>query len=293
MTSDLKRKPLYQPWSEEAFSADERVYAMTPAQRWMYRTALQAAFFCSTRPYLPDDDAQLWMLAGCESLKQWDRNKGAVRAMFTPVELDGVRLLSQKRLLADWNRLEEKRQMLAENGRKGRKAQLELGNGSADARQMPGNCPTNAGSGPGVAGQEKLKEVKGSEVRKENALSEAVASDGQVSKSSVRKNQSPEGFDEFWTLYPRKEAKQAALKAWRKVRPDELPAILAGLRASIQKVQWQEGVIPHASTWLNGRRWEDEVAPTKQATALGLMPQRRGELNDSDKAKYAEYGVSL
>jgi hypothetical protein len=119
----------------------------------MYRTLLQAAFFHSTRPYLPDDDAQLWLLAGCESPKRWERNKEVVRAMFTTVEIDGVRLLSQKRLLADWDRLEEKRQMLSENGRRGRKAQLESSNRPANAEQMPGNCPANAG-------QEKLREVK-------------------------------------------------------------------------------------------------------------------------------------
>src|SRR5262245_2835324 len=118
---------------------------MSPTQRWMYRTLLQAAFFHSTRPYLPDDDAQLWLLAGCESSKQWERNKGTVRAMFAVVEVDGLRLLSQKRLLTDWDRLEEKRQMLSQNGRRGRKAQLELSNRPASAEQMPDGCPVNAG----------------------------------------------------------------------------------------------------------------------------------------------------
>lgn len=142
---EANSKPLYQPWREEAFRADERVYAMNPVQRWIYRTLLQAGFICSTRPYLPDDDGQLWMLAGCESRQQWEQNKDVVRAMFTPVEQDGIRLLSQKRLLADWTRLEEKRQMLAENGRKGRKAQLRSGNSNTDGQQMSGNCPSNDG----------------------------------------------------------------------------------------------------------------------------------------------------
>jgi hypothetical protein len=123
----------------------------------MYRTLLQAAFFYSTRPYLPDDDTQLWMLAGCESRQQWERHSEVVRAMFTPVELDGARLSSRKRLLTDWNRIEEKRQVLAENGRKGRKAQLESSNRSAEVGQTSGNCPANA---PQLLG----KEVKGSEV---------------------------------------------------------------------------------------------------------------------------------
>lgn len=157
-TDDIKRKPLYQPWSEEAFRADIQVMAMAPRQRWMYRTLLQAAFFCSTRPYLPDDDAQLWMLAGCESLKQWERDKYVVRAMFTPVEMDGVRLLSQKRLLADWTRIAEKRQALAEAGRKG---------GQANGKQDRSKCLADAKPSQAGLKQEKLKrsEVKGSEER--------------------------------------------------------------------------------------------------------------------------------
>jgi hypothetical protein len=284
--NDPKRKPLYQPWSEEAFRADHQVYAMTPVQRWMYRTALQAAFFCSTRPYLPDDDAQLWMLAGCESPKQWDRNKDVVRAMFTPVELDGARLLSRKRLVEDWNRLEEKRQMLAENGRKGRKAQLMSGNSPANVKQMPGNCPTDAGL---LLGKE-VKGSKGSEVSKENLLSEAVASDGQVSKPTSRKKPLPEGFDDFWRLYPRKHARKKALEAWRNIKADELPAIMAGLKVAIYTEQWEKDNgkwIPLPTTWLNGRRWEDEVTVPKQPP--GSMPQRRSEnFKGEDARPYLE-----
>jgi len=149
--NETKRKPLYQPWNEETFRADLHVGAMTPTQRWIYRTLLQAAFFHSTRPYLPDDDVQLWLLAGCESPKQWERNKDAVRAKFTPVEVDGVRLLSQKRLLADWERIEEKRQSLAVAGRKG---------GLVKAKPAPSICLPDANQAQANANQEKLREGK-------------------------------------------------------------------------------------------------------------------------------------
>lgn len=158
--SETKRKPLYQPWNEEAFRADLRVGAMSPTQRWMYRTLLQGAFFHSTRPNLPDDDAQLWLLAGCESLKQWERNRDVVRAMFIPIEVAGVRLLSQKRLLADWHRIEEKREALAEAGRKG---------GRANAKHEQSKCLPGASNREANAKQEKLKEVKGSEVKEVKA----------------------------------------------------------------------------------------------------------------------------
>ena len=90
-------KSLYQPWRHKDFKSDVFVQAMEPVARWMYLTLLHEAFDYSTRPYLPDDDNVLWLLAGCESKKQWSRYKDAIRDMFTPLTLDGKKLLSQKR----------------------------------------------------------------------------------------------------------------------------------------------------------------------------------------------------
>lgn len=121
-TSSILRdnsKALYQPWREEAFRADEYVQALAPIERWMLRALLQAAFVCSQRPYLPDDDARLCVLAGCESREQWDQHSAAVRSLFTPIELDGQKLLSQKKLVEDWERINRVRSARAEAGRKG------------------------------------------------------------------------------------------------------------------------------------------------------------------------------
>jgi hypothetical protein len=70
------------------------------------------------------------------------------------------------------------------------------------------------------------------------------------------------GFDRFWAAYPRKQAKQAARRAWEKLRPAEdlLQAMLAAVARQRDSPQWRDGVIPHPATWLNGRRWEDECA---------------------------------
>lgn len=78
----------------------------------------------------------------------------------------------------------------------------------------------------------------------------------------------PERFEAFWASYPRGENKQKAIQAWDNLKPDEdlLRNMALGLMRQLQSKDWQRGVgIPHASTWLNGRRWEDEekkpVAP--------------------------------
>jgi len=69
-------------------------------------------------------------------------------------------------------------------------------------------------------------------------------------------------FAEFWQAYPRKVAKPAAEKAWRKVAA-EADAIMAGLRRQAGCEQWAKDggqFIPYPATWLNGRRWEDAPA---------------------------------
>lgn len=74
----------------------------------------------------------------------------------------------------------------------------------------------------------------------------------------------PPGFDAFWSAYPRKTAKPQAAKAFARLRPDEslLAQMLSALALQSQSDQWQRDggqFIPHASTWINNRRWEDQM----------------------------------
>ena len=71
-------------------------------------------------------------------------------------------------------------------------------------------------------------------------------------------------FETFWAAYPRKTAKGEARKAWAKLDPvgGLLESIMAAVEAQKNSRQWlADGgrFIPHASTWLNQARWEDEV----------------------------------
>lgn len=84
-------------------------------------------------------------------------------------------------------------------------------------------------------------------------------------------------FDIFWQEYPRKKAKPMAWKAWQKICPDEalLEKILSALADQKKCDQWvKDGgrFIPHPSTWLNQRRWEDqpegEIKPTRTTEAV-------------------------
>ena len=75
-------------------------------------------------------------------------------------------------------------------------------------------------------------------------------------------------FDQFWTIYPRKVSKQDAVNAWKKLKPSQqlYEQIITAVKTSLtENPQWlrQNGdFIPHPATYLNNRRWEDEL-PTK------------------------------
>ena len=81
-------------------------------------------------------------------------------------------------------------------------------------------------------------------------------------------------FERFWSAYPPRQGKRggkkAARRAWDKLKPDLALCrrMAAALDRDKQSPQWQEAngkYIPMASTWLNGRAWEDEyIAPPDQ-----------------------------
>ena len=72
------------------------------------------------------------------------------------------------------------------------------------------------------------------------------------------------GFMEFWKLYPRKVAKPTAHRAWLKTGADDSKALKDSIIADIRRRvngEWNDKdvqYIPHPSTYLNQRRWEDE-----------------------------------
>lgn len=81
-------------------------------------------------------------------------------------------------------------------------------------------------------------------------------------------------FETFWISYPRKVARQDAAKAFNKLAlvNGDFEKVLAALDAAKASEQWQrdEGkFIPHAATWLNGRRFEDE-GTTKPAVKVDV-----------------------
>ena len=71
----------------------------------------------------------------------------------------------------------------------------------------------------------------------------------------------PERFARFWNFYPLHKSKQAAIRAWDRLKPsDELLAVIGRAleRQIAEKTERGEEWKLHASTYLNNARWTDE-----------------------------------
>lgn len=82
------------------------------------------------------------------------------------------------------------------------------------------------------------------------------------------KGESSPGFDRFYSVYPKKVARATALKAWKKSGADDSQTLTDTIIADVQRRiegEWKGRelqYIPHPSTYINQRRWEDETTGT-------------------------------
>lgn len=119
-----------------------------------------------------------------------------------------------------------------------------------------------------------VRAVKAAKVRWENAKSNATSNSEAMLEPCPSPSPSPskknniytEDFESFWKVYPRHESKSQAMKSWKTAKPD-LQIVLKAVEVQKKGEQWQKNIIPHASTWLNQRRWEDETIVINQKKA--------------------------
>ena len=95
-------------------------------------------------------------------------------------------------------------------------------------------------------------------------------------------------FDAFWKFYPRKASKDAARKAWIKLRPDVhvMQMIADNVKERVEKGEWRkdnQSFILHASTYLNQKRWEDEVVDQQTQTQTRTNPDSMKSVSVMEK----------
>lgn len=86
-----------------------------------------------------------------------------------------------------------------------------------------------------------------------------------------------DGFAKFWSLYPKKVGKPAAMRAWKsaKLNKDDIAVLMNDVDVRCESDGWTKAngqYIPNPSTYLNQRRWEDEQAVSGSSTVSGVLP---------------------
>ena len=204
---------------------------------------------------LPNDAKKLARIAGCTA-SRWARIADDVLAFF---DEDGD-LLTNKRLMLELEKAQEKSIKRAVSGSKGGRAKSLKNNASAEA-----NATALA------------KHSSEPEPDTEVAKAPSVI-------SGVRRADIAAGFLAFWAAYPKRKAKDAAAKAFAKAMariqdPDPLAVILAGIERALPG--WDDPqFIPHPATWLNAGSWDDEAPQPRRAEARNVRPDRHAAQHD-------------
>jgi len=111
-----------------------------------------------------------------------------------------------------------------------------------DANALRTQSDRYANHKPITNNQEPITNIKPS--RKKPALDDVCQSD----------------FDVFWSSYPKKTGKDAALKAWKLKKP-RIDDVMFALSWQRNSEQWQKNggqFIPNPATYINQGRWQDE-----------------------------------
>lgn len=90
---------------------------------------------------------------------------------------------------------------------------------------------------------------------------------GKVSIGKVRGTCVLEIDENFWRDYPEKKAKQKACEAWGKMTEEEKGFATSAIKNQVANNHFKgkdgKDYIPHPATWLNQKRWQDEVKENK------------------------------
>lgn len=158
------------------FILNPRTRGMNNVQRWMCRTLLQQAFICDTRPYLPDNDDDLWLFADCKDKTEWIKNKDKVLKMFRREEVEGVSVLINDQIADDYSKFMRKQLDSEEKGyvyfiQATTSRSIKIGYASTDPLQRLNALRTGSSESLELLGCERAVRRKETELHKRWATS--------------------------------------------------------------------------------------------------------------------------
>lgn len=99
------------------------------------------------------------------------------------------------------------------------------------------------------------------------------------SPQKKKENNTKENFELFYSAYPKRVGKDAAIKAWNK--RNDIPEISTVLQAINDQIEWRVNANgefrpewKHPSTWITQGCWKDEVKSSKINRTVDLLEPR-------------------
>ena len=103
-------------------------------------------------------------------------------------------------------------------------------------------------------------------------------------------------FDEFYKLYPRKVGRVVAQRCFTKLNKRDKQLAYDGLLKYIrfwESNKTEKQFIPHPSTWLNQKRWEDELEDLKEVVEQSYKNETLQKVKESEGAEEHEVQEAL
>jgi len=214
---------------------------------------------------LPSSDAALMSITRL-SKSDWLQNRETLMEFFTEVNGTLVNKRAEKELAKFRDKSSQSKS--AANARWGNMQNDCVRNAEPMRTHMPSQCHTDTNTD---TDKSKDKNTPKPPAAKSAAVSVIDPVEGWFSR-------------EFWPIFPRREAKVAALKAARSVlkTPELRAAALRALTLQLPDLTSRPpDKRPHPATWISGRRWEDEPA-------LPFISMPRSGENGNGKVGFVE-----
>lgn len=167
------------------------------------------------------------------------------------------------------------------------------GEPTPNARTSPNPAEPRASSGessetlPRKGKERKGEEGKGKEHTPREASGEVAAETAAVADAPVRAprtSAATEAFERWWSVYPKKDAKGAARKAWAQAIKKADPAILIAAAEQYRDHPTRRNAeirfTKNPATWLNAECWHDERPAPGTAVQLHVVPDVRPATSD-------------
>ncbi len=250
------------------FYGDINVMAMTLEERGAY---VHLCWLCWSEGSVPDDAsviARIVQPADSEAFA--GKSFPKLRACFEAI--DG-RLTHRKveKIRAEVTAFSENQSERAKRGWEKRRN---------DAGSMPDECRNDAGSMPPISDLRSpisdLQTVSAKDICTPGGAQESPAT------SQLRKQQS-EWFSEWYTLYPRKQSKGRAEKAYRQhvKSKEQADALMDALRKQLPELLSRAPeYVAYPASYLNSLAWLDEASPAKQSAielALQMIEEEKNK----------------